>query len=93
MFLSSHFSGSNLIKDRILYILNISKFVGPLVFASPWRYTSMCKDSDPEDSMRRRFEAVVAEAQEKICKAIEEPMPYRACGSCGSCGSCDGNDI
>jgi len=36
------------------------------------RYTSMCKDSDPEDSMRRRFEAVVAEAQEKICKAIED---------------------
>ena len=32
----------------------------------------MCKDSDAPDSMRRRFEAVVAEAQEKICKAIEE---------------------
>jgi hypothetical protein len=46
----------------------------------------MCKDSDPEDSMRRRFEAVVAEAQEKICKAIEDTQ---RCGSCGSCGSCD----
>lgn len=32
----------------------------------------MCKDSDAPESMRRRFEAVVAEAQENICKAIED---------------------
>ncbi|CAE7789050.1 CPX1, partial [Symbiodinium necroappetens] len=36
------------------------------------KYTSMCKDSDPPESMRRRFEAVVAQAQEDICKAIED---------------------
>jgi len=32
----------------------------------------MCKESDAPDSMRRRFEAACAEAQEHICKTIEE---------------------
>ncbi|CAE8650815.1 unnamed protein product [Polarella glacialis] len=35
-------------------------------------YTSLCKDSHPPECMRRRFEAVIAEAQEQICKQIEE---------------------
>jgi len=33
---------------------------------------SLCNESDAPDSMRRRFEAVCAEAQEHICKSIEE---------------------
>lgn len=35
------------------------------------RYTSMCKETDAPDSVRRRFEAIVAEAQEQICSTIE----------------------
>eukprot|EP00440_Ansanella_granifera_P045485 gb/GFBE01049278.1/.p1 GENE.gb/GFBE01049278.1/~~gb/GFBE01049278.1/.p1 ORF type:complete len:432 (+),score=105.49 gb/GFBE01049278.1/:1-1296(+) len=35
-------------------------------------YTSLCKDSDPPDCMRRRFEAACAAAQEQICKTIED---------------------
>jgi len=36
------------------------------------QYESLCKDSDPPESMRRKFEAVIAEAQEQICAAIEK---------------------
>lgn len=32
----------------------------------------MCKPEDAPESMRRRFEAVIAEAQEQICSAIEK---------------------
>lgn len=35
------------------------------------RYQSLCNDSDEATSMRRRFEAVCAEAQENICQKIE----------------------
>lgn len=35
-------------------------------------YASLCKDSEPADSVRRRFEAICAEAQEQICTAIQE---------------------
>mmetsp|Transcript_9962 Transcript_9962/g.24791 ORF Transcript_9962/g.24791 Transcript_9962/m.24791 type:complete len:440 (+) Transcript_9962:41-1360(+) len=33
---------------------------------------SMCKESDPPDSVRRKFEAICANAQDRICAAIEE---------------------
>lgn len=35
-------------------------------------YQTLCKDDDGPDSMRRRFENLLAEAQEQICAAIEE---------------------
>lgn len=35
-------------------------------------FKTLCQESDAPESMRRRFEAVCAEAQERICRAIEE---------------------
>lgn len=34
--------------------------------------SSMCLESEPADSVRRKFEAVCAKAQDEICAAIEE---------------------
>eukprot|EP00933_Yihiella_yeosuensis_P038162 TRINITY_DN32114_c0_g1_i1.p1 TRINITY_DN32114_c0_g1~~TRINITY_DN32114_c0_g1_i1.p1 ORF type:complete len:445 (+),score=95.60 TRINITY_DN32114_c0_g1_i1:86-1420(+) len=36
------------------------------------KFQSLCKDTDGEDSLRRRFEAMITEAQEQICSTIEE---------------------
>lgn len=33
---------------------------------------SLCRPEEPEDSVQRKFERICAEAQEKICAAIEE---------------------